>query len=282
MTPWRTYLTPVGLTSRVKNNNGGTHTLIKVGEIINNSSHAKRRGKNKNRKVVWFNPPFCRLANINIGKYFQHLLDKHFNRDNPLSRIFNRNTVKISYSCTKNMYNILSNHNKRLLNEPITRDRNPDVRSCNCRNKEECPLGGRCNSRKVAYQVCISPIEQQRDGERVNIGISAGNWKQRWYHHKHSFSNPKLRYQTALSKYFWGLKDQGLSPQIKWKIVRHSSTANSFNGRCNLCLDEKISIINFKNRKLVLKERNELVFKCRLIEISSITEITETRKDKDR
>ena len=37
------YLTPMDLTSRVKSNNGGTRTLIKVGEIINNSSHAKRR-----------------------------------------------------------------------------------------------------------------------------------------------------------------------------------------------------------------------------------------------
>ena len=62
------YLTPVDLTSKVKSNNGGTRTLIKVGEIINNSSHAKRRGKNRNRKVVWFNPPFCRLANF----FFHH------------------------------------------------------------------------------------------------------------------------------------------------------------------------------------------------------------------
>ena len=68
---------------------------------------------------------------------------------------------------------------------------------------------------------------------------------------------------TALSKYFGGLKDRGLSPQIKCKIIRHSSTVNSFNGRCNLCLDEKISKINFKNRKLLLNKRNELVFKCR-------------------
>ena len=161
------------------------------------------------------------------------------------------------------MYYILSNHNKRLLNELIPRDRNPAVESCNCSNKEECPLGERCNSRNVVYLECISPMEEQRGGERVYIGISAGNWKQRCYNHKHSFSNPKLRYQTALSKYFWGLKNQGLSLQIKWKIIRHSSTANNFNGRCNLCLDEKISIINFKNRKLLLNERNELVFKCR-------------------
>ena len=132
----------------------------RLGEIINNSNHGNRRGKNRNRKVVWFNPPFCKLTNINIGRYFLHLLDKHFNRGNPLSRIFNRNTVKISYSYTKNMYNILSNHNRRLLNELTTRDRNPNVESCNCRNKEECPLGGRCTTRNVVYQACISPMEQ--------------------------------------------------------------------------------------------------------------------------
>ena len=201
------------LTSRVKNNNGGTRTLIKVDEIINNSSHEKRRGKNSNRKVVWFNPPFCRLVNINIGKYFLYLLDKHFNRDNPLSRIFTRNTVKISYSCTKNMYNILSNHNKRLLNELITRDMNPDVGSCNCRNKEECPLGGRCNSRNSYTRHAFLLW----DGERGYIGISAGNWRQRWYNHKHSFSNPKLRYQTALSKYFGTLRIRGYLHKLSGK-----------------------------------------------------------------
>ena len=151
----------------------------------------------------------------------------------------------------------------RQLNELITMDRNPDVGSYNFKSKEECPLGGRCNSRNVVYHACISPIEHKGDGERVYIGISVGNWKQRCYNHRHSFSNPKLRYQTTLSKYFWVLKDQGLSPQINWKIIRHSSTTNSFNDRCNLCLNEKISIINFKNRKLLLNERNELVFKCR-------------------
>ena len=73
------------------------------------------------------------------------------------------------------------------------------------------------------------------------------------------FSQTEIIYNTTQ----WGLKDQGLSPQIKWKLIRHSSTANSFNGRCNFCLDEKISIIHFKNRKLLLNERNKLVFKCR-------------------
>ena len=177
---------------------------------------------------------------------------KHFNRDNPLRIFFNSNTVKICDSCTKNMHNILNNHNRRLLNELIINGTRPDVGSCNCRSKVEYPLGGRCNSRNVEFQECISLMEHNNDGKRVYKGISAGNWKQRLYNHKYSFSNPRLKNQTAQSKYFGNLKDQGLNPQIKWKIVRQSSTANSFNGRCNLCIDEKTSIINFRDRRLLL------------------------------
>ena len=29
-----------------------------------------KRTKNRKRKIIWFNPPFCKLVNINIGKYF--------------------------------------------------------------------------------------------------------------------------------------------------------------------------------------------------------------------
>ena len=55
------------------------------------------------------------------------------------------------------------------------------------------------------------------------MSISAGNWKQGPYNHRHSFSNLQLINQTAQSKYFWNLKDQRLTPQIKWKIVKQST-----------------------------------------------------------
>ena len=100
-------------TSRISD--GGSHRLINLGGTNNNYSN--RQGNNRNRIVVWFNPLFCKLTNINIGRYFLNLLDRHFNKDNPLSKIFNRNSIKISYSCTNNMYEILNNHNKRLLDE---------------------------------------------------------------------------------------------------------------------------------------------------------------------
>ena len=139
---------------------------------------------------IWFTPSFCKLTHIYIDKYFLHFLDKLFNKDNPLMKIFNRNSVKVSYSCTKNIHNILNNHNRNLLDELIKNGGRPDLASCNCRNKGECPLGGCCNSRNVVYQACISPMEHNNDGERVYIGIFAGNWKQRLYNHRPSFPNP--------------------------------------------------------------------------------------------
>ena len=122
---------------------------------------------------------------------------------------------------------------------------------------------GRCNSRNIIYQECISPMEHNNDGERVNISFSDGNRKQRMYNLRHSFSNPRLRNQTALSKYFLSCRDQELTPQIKWKIVWQSSTVINFNDRCNLYVAEKISIINYKGHRLLLKKPNEHVFKCK-------------------
>ena len=68
----------------------------------------------------------------------------------------------------KNMNNILSNYNRRLRTELIVKDRSPDIVSCNCRSKEECPLGGRCNSRNV-YQACISPMEPPKKKHRESL-----------------------------------------------------------------------------------------------------------------
>ena len=34
----------------------------------------KNFNKNRHRNFTWFNPPFCKLSNINIGKYFLSLI----------------------------------------------------------------------------------------------------------------------------------------------------------------------------------------------------------------
>ena len=52
--------------------------------------------RSRNRKVIWFNPPYSLNGNTNIGKAFQKLVRKHFPRSHKLSKIFNLNTIRIS------------------------------------------------------------------------------------------------------------------------------------------------------------------------------------------
>ena len=70
--------------------NGETNNMLNNTSDKNNndSSYRNKKTKNRKRNVIWFNPPFCKLSTINIGKYFLRLIDKHFNGNNPLKKIF--------------------------------------------------------------------------------------------------------------------------------------------------------------------------------------------------
>ena len=84
-----------------------------MGNIKNDNNYIRNDNhkNNRHRKIIWFNPPFCKHSNINIG----NSIYKHFQKNNPLSKIFNRNTEKFSYSCTNNMSKIIDNNKKKLL-----------------------------------------------------------------------------------------------------------------------------------------------------------------------
>lgn len=57
------------------------------------------KDKSRKRNIIWYNPPYDRNVKSKIGKEFLKILDKCFPASNKLHKIFNRNTVKISYSC---------------------------------------------------------------------------------------------------------------------------------------------------------------------------------------
>ena len=83
----------------------------------NNDENQKRKRK---RNIIWFNPPYSKNVKTNIGKTFLQLLSKHFPKDHQMYKLFNRNTVKVSYSCMNNISSILSTHNKNILNPKQT------------------------------------------------------------------------------------------------------------------------------------------------------------------
>ena len=62
----------------------------------------QRPRRNRQRNVIWFNPPFSKNVQTNIARSF-HLVDTHFPAGHQLHKIFNWNTVKVSYSCMNNV-----------------------------------------------------------------------------------------------------------------------------------------------------------------------------------
>ena len=81
---------------------------------------------------------------------FFALVYKHFPKDHKLRKIFNRNTIKISYSYMNNTEQIIDNHNNCILNsskhinDTADNTNTKDTKTCNCRQKNTCPLNGNC------------------------------------------------------------------------------------------------------------------------------------------
>ena len=89
---------------------GYTHELAYDTEKNKSANKMKRK-----MGIVCFNPPYSKNVATNIGKEFFNLLRIHFPKQHPLHHLFNKNTVKLSYSCTINMDGIIKAHNAKIL-----------------------------------------------------------------------------------------------------------------------------------------------------------------------
>ena len=117
--------------------NSGHHS-IKLNYTQTRENKSKH---NRSRNIIWFNPPYSQNVITNVEKRFLSLLDHHFPKSNKLHMIFNRNTVKVSYSCTENISSIISSHKKKLI-----KNNAPNTKPCNCRNKLTCQWSKRSMS----------------------------------------------------------------------------------------------------------------------------------------
>ena len=74
-------------------------------------------------------------------------------------------------------------------------------------------------------------------------------------------THTKYSNETELSKHVWHLKQNKTDFTIKWSIIKKSISYMGGSERCNLCLEEKISILKEKNNCL-LNKRSEIVSAC--------------------
>ena len=216
---------------------------------------ARKNKRKRTRNITWYNPPFNSNIKTNLGRKFLHIVDRCFPKHHPLHKIFNRHTIKLSYSCMPNMKSIISSHNKHVLSNVNSPTPQPDT--CNCRRKPDCPLEGKCLQTNVIYQATVTT----ETTTETYVGL-ATNFKERYRNHQTSFRRPNRRNETELSKHVWTLQDSDKPFQIKWKILKKCKPYSNANKKCNLCLFEKFIII-CKKELCSLNSRNELASSCR-------------------
>lgn len=220
-------------------------------EATNNQATERR---SRRRNITWYNPPFSKNVATNVGRKFRNIVKESFKSGHPLQKIFNKNTLKISYSCMPNLERKINTHNKSILRE------NPQQseRMCNCRSKPDCPLKGECLSNNVIYQATV----KTNDTKETYIGLTGDRFKTRFNNHTCSFRDNNKRNSTELSKHIWSLKDNNIRYAVDWKIMARANPYSNIGKKCNLCIMEKYFII-CKPETCTLNKRNELASACR-------------------
>ena len=214
------------------------------------------QNRSRKRKVTWFNPPFSKSVSTNVGKYFLNLVDKHFPANHKFRKLFNRNNLKISYSCMRNIKSVVNVHNKSVMKEQSQ----TNTRTCSCPRNTTCPLNGECLSTNTLYAGTITS-NIPNYGEKEYAGLSAPPWKQRLGNHTLSF-NDRQYAKCEIAKEVWRIKDEGGVFKIVWRIIGHAPAYTPVSKKCSLCLSEKLYIAENINNNLI-NHRDELISKCR-------------------
>ena len=190
----------------------------------------------------------------NIGKTFLKLIDKHFPKTNKFHKIFNRNNVKVSYSCLPNFANIIKSHNNRILSEEKTQDQP----KCNCRQKDTCPLEGNCLDKELIYQC---NLKENTTSDRVKYNsLTENTFKDQFYKQHNSFKYQGKENYTELSKHIWEMKRKDIEkPIMHWSVTDHAKPYQSGSKRCNICLTKKYHILTSPVN--LINKRTELVSK---------------------
>ena len=104
-----------------------------------------------------------------------------------LTKILNRNTVKISYRCMPNMGQVIARHNSKI----VKQDQGPQTPpGCNCRGgPSKCPVDGACLTEGVVYRATVT--RGDNSAQETYTGLTARKFKQRLYEHTQDLKTEK-------------------------------------------------------------------------------------------
>ena len=125
--------------------------------------------KNRKHNIIWFNPPYSKSLKTDIGKYFFRLLNKHFPSGHKLYKIFNKNALKLCYSCMPNLKAKIDGHKKKILETTPP----PKTKLCYClkkKTKKNSPMRGACLTENILYYSRTSCDDERYKPKLYNLG----------------------------------------------------------------------------------------------------------------
>ena len=147
--------------------------------------------------------------------------------------------------------------------------------SCNCKEKNRCPLEGNCLIKNIVY---MATVETETNTSSY-VGMTGNNFKTRYYNHIKSFKNKRYKNETELSRYIWKRKEKEVEHTITWKKLCQSNTCQRRSGLCDLCLEEKVEILLSQVKPSTQLNRRFEVSTCRHVSQStSVTPISKLKK----
>ena len=90
--------------------NSGCKTKLQYQQPKENNQNKMKRKRN----IIWFNPPYSKSVKTIIGRILIKLISKQFPSNCKFVKIFNKNTIKFSYSCMSNVRSKMNGHNKKI------------------------------------------------------------------------------------------------------------------------------------------------------------------------
>ena len=133
-----------------------------------------------------------------FGNKFFELINRHFPKQHKMSKTFNKHTIKLSYSCCRNIDSVIASYNRRII-QPTT-----NTHRCSCRNRAECPHDDKCLTANITYKAVVSRPSKP---DKQYFSIAETAFKDRFRNHISDFRHKKYVNSAELSKYMWKLKD---------------------------------------------------------------------------
>ncbi|GAB1604561.1 hypothetical protein Ahia01_000737600 [Argonauta hians] len=293
-------LTKAGYTTRIKYVK--QYSANPQEQIINNTNHngqSRNRHNNNNnnwrnsrhtraykkpskrykgRDVIWFNPVFNLDVTTKIGKKFFEALEKNIPKGHKYRCLFNKNTIKLSYTTAPNLKAYINKYNniklKRYFNKlnkvkhisptntnNLTDNEIEHSNRCNCRTRASCPGTNICRKTNVVYQ-CRVTTNNNSINDKFYVGQTTTELKVRVANHNHTFRTRGKRYSTSLANYIWYLREQNLQYKVAWRIVRRAGPANNIRNICRICTTELTTILRHNHKNRLLNKPTENIATC--------------------